>query len=180
MLVRPKPGRAVLMHQDAVHRCAARAKGRFCMCTTDWAGDGVVLGLFRLTSSRLTKRAAPPANNRRTKPARLSPPSAAAGRPRYSLVWKLVMLPKPPPPPPAGAEPGAASSAVEADSAGAAGAAAASGSSVPGGPLCLSRPEWGEPVYFGSAARLQALVKATAGRRGGDEGGGRAHGGGGG
>lgn len=25
---------------------------------------------------------------------RLSAPSAAAGRPRYSLVWKLVMLPK--------------------------------------------------------------------------------------
>jgi len=44
ILVRPRPGRVVIMHQDLVHR--------------------------------------------------LSAPSAAAGRPRYSLVWKLLFMPR--------------------------------------------------------------------------------------
>lgn len=44
VLVQPRPGRAVLMHQDALHRVSA--------------------------------------------------PSAAAGRPRYSLVWKLLFVPR--------------------------------------------------------------------------------------
>ena len=44
LLVQPRPGRAVLMHQDVLHR--------------------------------------------------VSTPSLAARRPRYSLVWKLVFLPK--------------------------------------------------------------------------------------
>ena len=59
---------------------------------------------------------------------RLSPPSRSAGRPRYSLVWKLALVPKPPPrlrsaevpPPPP--------------------------------PATIARPEWGPPVPFGSAA----------------------------
>ena len=44
LLVQPRPGRAVLMHQDVVHR--------------------------------------------------VSPPSATARRPRYSLVWKLAFVPR--------------------------------------------------------------------------------------
>ncbi|KIY93965.1 hypothetical protein MNEG_13997 [Monoraphidium neglectum] len=119
LLIRPKPGRAVLMHQDAVHR--------------------------------------------------LSAPSAGAGRPRYSLVWKLVMLPKPPGDVTAGGEAAAAPAALE----GSAGTAGRGGGAWGlGGALCLSRPEWGEATYFGSAARLQALVRG-AGKRG-DRGGGGA------
>jgi uncharacterized membrane protein YgcG len=95
---------------------------------------------------------------------RLSPPSLAAGRPRYSLVWKLVMLPKSP-----------AQLAAEGLPAGAGGAAGAGT-----GAVRLARPEWGEPVYFGSAARLQALVRWRAGGGGGGGGGGGAGGGGGG
>ena len=45
LLVQPRPGRAVLMHQDALHR--------------------------------------------------VSTPSMLARRPRYSLVWKLVFIPRP-------------------------------------------------------------------------------------
>ena len=78
VIVRPQPGRCVLMDADLLHR--------------------------------------------------LSPPSRAAGRPRYSLVWKLALVPKPlprprgadcPPPPP---------------------------------PCSIARPEWGIPLPFGSAA----------------------------
>jgi hypothetical protein len=80
VFVRPKPGRAVLMDQDVVHR--------------------------------------------------VSPPSAAAGgRPRLSLVWKLVMLPRE-------------------------GAQAAH--------CCLARPEWGDPLSFGSAARVEAVKRRLA------------------
>jgi len=132
---------------------------------------------------------------------RLSPPSMTAGRPRYSLVWKLVMLPRPQQRlagvPTAAAEgsdgeavaetaggaaaagggaaeaPAAAAAATAVASTGAGAAAGSSraaalgGSSAPGGALCLSRPEWGEPLYFGSAQRLQNLVKATAAAGGG-------------
>ncbi len=56
---------------------------------------------------------------------RLSVPSRAAGRPRYSLVWKLVFWAR-------------------------------------DGDACrLARPAWGEPVHFGSAARMRALQQAV-------------------
>ncbi|KAL6749804.1 hypothetical protein V8C86DRAFT_2833540 [Haematococcus lacustris] len=61
---------------------------------------------------------------------RLSPPSQAAGRPRYSLVWKLVFT-----------------------------------SRVPGASCCIARPEWGEPVAFGSAAKAVRAVKELARKR---------------
>ena len=63
---------------------------------------------------------------------RLSPPSRAAGRPRFSLVWKLVFLPK------------------------------QAGSSTA---CCLSRPEWGKPACFGSAARLELALQQMAGKK---------------
>jgi probable phosphoglycerate mutase len=59
---------------------------------------------------------------------RLSAPSSLAGNtPRYSLVWKLVFLPK-----------------------------------QPGAQCSISRPEWGEPDAFGSAAKAQAVVRQLA------------------
>jgi hypothetical protein len=71
VLVQPRPGRAVLMHQDALHRVSA--------------------------------------------------PSGAAGRPRYSLVWKLLFVPR---------------GAIGDGRRGALGQARES----------VSRPEWGPPV----------------------------------
>lgn len=64
---------------------------------------------------------------------RLSTPSASAGRPRYSLVWKLVMLPKP---------------------------LVQRGSITSG--AGIARKEWGQPVYFGSAAHVVRVAKETA------------------
>lgn len=56
---------------------------------------------------------------------RLSPPSSSAGRPRYSLVWKLLLVPR---------------SQTQRAS--------------------IARPEWGRPTAFGSAARVEALIRA--------------------
>jgi hypothetical protein len=47
------------------------------------------------------------------------------------------------------------------------GLAAGAGAARRGGTVCLARTEWGEPVYFGSAARLQALVRARSKGAGG-------------
>lgn len=59
---------------------------------------------------------------------RVSAPSPAAGeQPRFSLVWKLALLPR-----------------------------------RPGQALCLARPEWGPPVSFGSAARVDAVKRQLA------------------
>ncbi|KAL4444049.1 hypothetical protein ABPG75_011786 [Micractinium tetrahymenae] len=59
---------------------------------------------------------------------RVSAPSPAAGsQPRFSLVWKLALLPR-----------------------------------LPGQALCLARPEWGPPVSFGSAARVDAVKRQLA------------------
>ncbi|KAL4430009.1 hypothetical protein ABPG77_004379 [Micractinium sp. CCAP 211/92] len=59
---------------------------------------------------------------------RVSAPSpAAGGRPRFSLVWKLALLPR-----------------------------------RPGQALCLARPEWGPPMSFGSAARVDAVKRQLA------------------
>ena len=59
---------------------------------------------------------------------RLSQPSRQAGRPRYSLVWKLALMPRP------------ATGRVRLGEA----AEAQLGS--------IARPEWGRPMPFGSAA----------------------------
>lgn len=68
---------------------------------------------------------------------RLSAPSRlSAGRPRYSLVWKLVFLPL------AGAPAGSDAQ-----------------SSFAGSSHSISRPEWGPPTAFGSAAKMQAAAK---------------------
>ena len=75
IIVQPRPGRVVLMHQDVLHR--------------------------------------------------LSTPSMIARRPRYSLVWKLVFVPKHKRPVEVG-----------------------SGSSTPPGPETISRPEFGVPVQL--------------------------------
>lgn len=53
--------------------------------------------------------------------------AAAGGRPRFSLVWKLALLPR-----------------------------------RPGQALCLARPEWGPPMSFGSAARVDAVKRQLA------------------
>ena len=62
---------------------------------------------------------------------RLSVPSRDAGRPRYSLVFKLVMVPR----------------------------------NDGRGTCNLSRPEWGRPTAFGSAARAERLVELAAKKR---------------
>ena len=77
LIVQPRPGRAVLMHQDVLHR--------------------------------------------------VSTPSALACRPRYSLVWKLIFLPRP-----------------RSDS---------DRSTVAAARETICRPEWGEPVRFCGARR---------------------------
>lgn len=71
---------------------------------------------------------------------RLSTPSAAANRPRYSLVWKLVMLPKEQGCPQQ-QQPQQRQDAVAA---------------------CIARKEWGQPTYFGSAAHVLRLAKQSA------------------
>lgn len=59
---------------------------------------------------------------------RVSMPSQlAGGRPRYSLVWKLVFYP-----------------------------------SQPNQRPCISRPEWGKPTAFGSAARAESIGQQLA------------------
>lgn len=62
------------------------------------------------------------------------PPAAraapAGGRPRFSLVWKLALLPR------------------RADQA-----------------LCIARPEWGPPASFGSAAKVDAVLRRLAAER---------------
>jgi hypothetical protein len=65
---------------------------------------------------------------------RLSTPSILANRPRYSLVWKLVMLPK-------------AHACPQQQSVAAA---------------CIARKEWGQPTYFGSAAHVLKTAKQSA------------------
>lgn len=80
VIVRPQPGRCVLMDADLLHR--------------------------------------------------LSPPSRMAGKPRYSLVWKLALVPK-------------------------VAARARSSNAAPPGEqqqCSIARPEWGRPLPFGSAA----------------------------
>jgi len=76
IFIRPKPGRAVLMNQDVLHR--------------------------------------------------LSPPSLLAGKlPRYSVVWKLVFVPK--------------HKGVSTNS--------------------IARPEWGKPTAFGTASKVEGVVR---------------------
>ena len=82
VLVRPQPGRVLLMDQDVVHRA--------------------------------------------------SMPSARAARPRFSLVWKLALLP-----------------------------CAPSRTAAPATPA-LARPQWGRPTAFGSAARADEVRAALA------------------
>lgn len=65
---------------------------------------------------------------------RLSTPSATANKPRYSLVWKLVMLHK-----------------------------AQAGTGQPtANSASIARKEWGQPVYFGSAAHVLRAAKSAA------------------
>ena len=63
---------------------------------------------------------------------RLSAPSRLAGRPRYRLVWKLALLPRPR----VGRRAGAGAGAAEEEAP----------------PCSIARPEWGRPMPFGSAA----------------------------
>jgi probable phosphoglycerate mutase len=70
---------------------------------------------------------------------RLSTPSRRAGRPRYSLVWKLALVPRPAPPGGARARAAAA-------------AAIAAGEGEEQALTSVARPEWGRPMPFGSAA----------------------------
>eukprot|EP00877_Chromochloris_zofingiensis_P003980 jgi/Chrzof1/13583/Cz08g03060.t1 len=59
---------------------------------------------------------------------RLSMPSRTATTPRYSLVWKLVFLPK-----------------------------------TPGQACSIAKQRWGRPTCFGSAAKVDSVVKQLAG-----------------
>ena len=78
VFIRPKPGRVVIMDQDAYHR--------------------------------------------------ISPPSAfAEGKPRYSIVWKLVFIPR--------------EDVREMKK------------------NCICRPEWGMPTSFGSAAKVESVMR---------------------
>jgi len=80
VMIRPRPGRALLMHQDVLHRVSA-------------------------------------------------PSPAAGGRPRLSLVWKLAFLPK---------------------------------DLSKTGTCSIARSEWGPPVSFGSAAKVDAVKRQLA------------------
>ena len=71
---------------------------------------------------------------------RLSTPSAAANRPRYSLVWKLVMVPR-------------QQQQQQQQVVGA----------TPRQVACIARSEWGQPTYFGSAAHVLRMAKQAAG-----------------
>jgi hypothetical protein len=69
---------------------------------------------------------------------RLSSPSVCAQRPRYSLVWKLAMTPRPQ-------------------------TATGQVTGPPRSPSpCIARKEWGPPTYFGSAAHVLRVAKQTA------------------
>ena len=65
-------------------------------------------------------------------PHRINRAAASTDALRFSLVWKLVFLPK------------------------------QAGSSTA---CCLSRPEWGKPACFGSAARLELALQQMAGKK---------------
>ena len=92
LIVQPRPGRVVLMHQDVLHR--------------------------------------------------VSPPSALACRPRYSLVWKLIFVPK-----------------ARSDSNSQASAMASAATIDRCETIC--RPEWGEPVRFCGARRPAVAFEAS-------------------
>ena len=79
---------------------------------------------------------------------RVSPPSALAGRPRYSLVWKLVFFPK-----------RAVGVRIDMTRFRTEDGAGPSGSGGPS-PTTIARPEWGVPSPIGSAARLAAITSA--------------------
>ena len=86
LLVQPRPGRALLMHQDVLHR--------------------------------------------------LSTPSQLARRPRYSLVWKLLFVPR--------------SRGRGTDESGAGGGGGSDGGGWPERTReTILRPEWGEPLRMG-------------------------------
>ena len=104
VIVRPKPGRAVLMDQ---------ASGSV-------VGVEMFLVIIALDANILPQDILH----------RLSVPSRDASQPRYSLVFKLVMVPR-----------------------------------REGAVCSLSKPEWGRPTAFGSAARAERLVEQAAKRR---------------
>lgn len=86
---------------------------------------------------------------------RISAPSAAAaGSPRYSLVWKLIWFPADDPTLPAELQ----ASSPQAQTVQGQGQGGASAQKGPVGPqpvrVGLCRPEWGEPMRFGSAGQL--------------------------
>ncbi|KAG2485818.1 hypothetical protein HYH03_015528 [Edaphochlamys debaryana] len=94
-------------------------------------------------------------------PHRISAPSAAAPGPRYSLVWKLVWLPKPgtaaaggPPAGSSGGGKGSGKGRGRGKGGRGKGPEAEEGEGQEeGGYQSICRPEWGEPVRIGSANR---------------------------
>jgi probable phosphoglycerate mutase len=74
---------------------------------------------------------------------RINRPSSAAPGPRYSLVWKMLWLPKKPP----GSQPRRRRS-TSSRGGGRSGAAGAGSEQQPG----LARADWGEPQRVGSAS----------------------------
>ncbi|GIL50228.1 hypothetical protein Vafri_6459 [Volvox africanus] len=105
-------------------------------------------------------------------PHRISAPSLEASGPRYSLVWKLVLVPRPrtnAPDPSGGGDCGEALAegadgavALEEAIAGAQeGGCVASGSEF----QSICRPEWGEPVRIGSANSRYGIPAFQRGKR---------------
>ncbi|KXZ52552.1 hypothetical protein GPECTOR_9g596 [Gonium pectorale] len=76
-------------------------------------------------------------------PHRISAPSREAPGPRYSLVWKLVLVPR--------QEAGVPSAQRDGHGGGGDGGVAGPGGAAAFQSIC--RPEWGEPVRIGSACR---------------------------
>lgn len=94
-------------------------------------------------------------------PHRISAPSRQAPGPRYSLVWKLVLVPKDDHP--AHAAVGAGQEGDEQGAAGEGGDAGAGEGTA--ALLSICRPEWGEPVRLGSASRASGVRARGGGRR---------------
>lgn len=99
---------------------------------------------------------------------RVSPPSHLARRPRYSLVWKLVFMPKVSDASPSSYSFVSPSSTTPSSvsvggggggKAGPGGGGGGGGGGSSGGGTIV-RPEWGVPSPIGSAAKLAAIMAA--------------------
>lgn len=96
---------------------------------------------------------------------RLSTPSASAQRPRFSLVWKLVMMPKTEWAQSQQQQQQQRQQQQQPEGSGSSAEAAAAVSPS------IARREWGPPTYFGSAAHVLRMAKQSTAGSGAESGG---------